>query len=467
MKGLLFTYLVTAFGVVGGLANPVIGLFTYVLFATLRPQFVWGFAGDFGGISQYVAIAMFIGWARTNFGQYGLRRVMYITAPLAVFGLWVFVSAQTATNTTVANAWAIEFLKILAPFLVGVTTLNTTKQARLLLWVLVASHAYVSLNFNQGYFLTGFNEVGELGFGGADNNSYAVSLVTALGPAIGLALSARSALEKAVAGLSIVLILHTILLTYSRGGMTGLIVSLIVIFAMVPKKPSYVAAVFVVFLIGARLAGPQVIERFSTSFASQEERDASADSRFQLWAACWQMATRSPLVGVGPRNFPVNASAYGFTAGKEAHSTWMQTLAEMGFPGLLALLAFYAAAVRKLWPIARRKWTPETKEETVLAAGILSGLAGFMVSAQFVTTVGMETSYYTVMVGAILAASASQKVLGTVSAPAAVPYAPAPVPARAVAANASRRAGAASPPRRRRFQWNAVHPPERETRARG
>ena len=42
--------------------SPLIGLFVYVGFAVLRPQFIWGWAGDFGGISLYVGVATLIGW---------------------------------------------------------------------------------------------------------------------------------------------------------------------------------------------------------------------------------------------------------------------------------------------------------------------------------------------------------------------------------------------------------------------
>ena len=98
MKGLIFTYLATAFGVVGGLANPVIGLFVYVLFATLRPQYLWGFTSDFSGIGRSTSPSPCSSAGRTRFRQYGIRRVMYITAPLLFFGLWVFLSAQTAAD---------------------------------------------------------------------------------------------------------------------------------------------------------------------------------------------------------------------------------------------------------------------------------------------------------------------------------------------------------------------------------
>ena len=210
----------------------------------------------------------------------------------------------------------------------------------------------MSLNFNQAYFLTGFNEVGELGYGGVDNNSFAVSLVAALGPAIGLGLSAKSMPERAVAGISVVLILHTVhayLLARRHGWLDrrachhlrGAAEEALIRRRGLPGVSGCGAA-----------RGPSSHRALQLVVEPRIERNRSAQSRVDLWAACWRMAVDSPLVGVGPRNFPVLAGNYGFAQGKEAHSTWMQTLAEMGFPGVLSLVLFYLAAIRKLWPIA-------------------------------------------------------------------------------------------------------------------
>lgn len=69
MKGLILIYFITVVGSIVALRKPIIGLFIYVGFAVLRPQFIWGFAGDFGGISLYVGIATMIGWVFSGFGS--------------------------------------------------------------------------------------------------------------------------------------------------------------------------------------------------------------------------------------------------------------------------------------------------------------------------------------------------------------------------------------------------------------
>ena len=69
MKGLILIYLITVLGSIAAIRKPIIGLFIYVGFAVLRPQFIWGFAGDFSGISLYVGIATLIGWVFSGLGS--------------------------------------------------------------------------------------------------------------------------------------------------------------------------------------------------------------------------------------------------------------------------------------------------------------------------------------------------------------------------------------------------------------
>lgn len=397
MFGLIFVYLLTAIGVVGSLGRPVIGLFVYVLFAMLRPQYMWSFAGNMAGMSQLVGVAMLVGWGLKGFGGFKLGAGRTIVTALLLFTGWAWVSARLGINPDRSDAWVLELAKIVAPFLVGVTLLNTRKLVWAMLWVIVACHGYIAYDMNNWYYLRGFNFVRENGYGYMDNNSFGLSLVTAMGLAIGLALAAKKWPERALALVCSALILSTVVLTYSRGSLLGLMVVGGAAAFLIPKKPAYLALMLVGLLVGGRLMGAQVIERFSTVFAEEEDRDASAQSRVDLWQACLDIGSNNPIFGIGPRNFPSVAERYGFTAGKEAHSTWMQTVAEMGFVGVILLLVFYLSAILKLLPLVLRRWTDDTKEESAMAAGILIALSGFFVSAQFVTMVGLEAPYYVAM----------------------------------------------------------------------
>ena len=399
MFGLILVYILTAVGVVGSFFQPLIGLFVYVFFSMLRPQYMWQFAGNMDGMSQYVGIAMLIGWAMKGFGKLDLGRGASISIALIGFTAWAALSAYQNPYSAQANAWVIELLKITAPFVVGATLLKTREHVHWMMWVIVGAHGYIALDMNQWYYLKGFNYVHESGYGYMDNNSFGLSLVIAVGLGIALALGARRRWEQLLALLCIALMLSTIMLTYSRGSMLGLFVMGFFAIMLIPKKPTYVALTLAAALLTGRMMGPQVVARFETVFAEEDVRDNSAQSRVDMWRACYQIARENPVLGIGPRGFTRVASSYGFTVGKEAHSTWLQMMAETGFVGVGMLIVFYLLAMVRMLPIAWRRWTPETRDQGAFAFGIVIALTGFMVSAQFVTMVGAEAPYYVVMVG--------------------------------------------------------------------
>ena len=100
MKGLLFVYTLTAIGVFGSLRKPIIGLYVYVLFAVLRPQYLWAFAGDMSNLSLMVGVAMLVGWALTGFGEKRVGRGGLIVALMLAFLCWTTDRKSTRLNSS-------------------------------------------------------------------------------------------------------------------------------------------------------------------------------------------------------------------------------------------------------------------------------------------------------------------------------------------------------------------------------
>ncbi len=271
---------------------------------------------------------------------------------------------------------------------------------------------------NINYVVKGYNTA-SVGFGGMDNNCFAVSLVTVLGPAMALMISSKTWVLPLLAGAAAALILHTTFLTFSRGAMLGLIAVAITAFVMMPKRPKYLAALVLTGLLSARFIGPELAERYTSTFASGEERDGSAESRLDLWIACLEVIKEYPVLGVGPANWRVISARYGWPEGKSAHSVWMETAAELGIPGGLFLMLFFGAAAVKLWPVARAPQTEANRYEVVLASGVILAIVGFCVSGQFVSVPGLEVPYYVTMLGAAMLKTTTREVVARASATAA------------------------------------------------
>lgn len=400
MKGLLFTYALTYGGAFVSLFSPWYGLLIYICFAILVPPSLWYWSVPAGNYSRIVAIGLLVGWAMSGFGNWNFGRARPVMVFLLAFWAWFAISAVFAPD--VLRAWGnVEALsKIFLPLLAGMTLIDSLVKLKQLAWVIVLSQGYVAVELNLSYY-GGFNRMQEIGFGFMDNNCVAIAMVAGAGFAFFLGLAERNWLRKLVPLAAAALMIHCIMFGFSRGGMLALCITGVIAFYFVARQPRHWWVFVLAIVVAVRLAGPQVIGRFATTFADQEERDASAQSRLDMWEDCWDVMLRNPVFGAGPGHWVLLAPEYGWPAGKEAHTLWLQLGAETGFPGLGLLLAFYGSCMLGLWRLWRDR-SPDDAEpwHAVAASMVITALVGFMIAAQFVSLVGLEIPYYIVLFGA-------------------------------------------------------------------
>jgi putative inorganic carbon (hco3(-)) transporter len=264
--------------------------------------------------------------------------------------------------------------------------------------VLLLSHGYVAYDLNMSYF-SGFNRLREVGFGGMDGNCMGITLVSCTGLGIFLCLSAPKLWQKAIAAACIAFMVHAILFSFSRGAMLGLIVVVVTSFLLIPRRPIHYAALVGGALLTLAFTGPEVADRFGSSFADESQRDESAEGRVKMWGICARVATEHPIAGLGPHHFPIHATEFGLTPLKEAHTTWLQLAAEIGVPGVSCLLLFYLVSVIRLWPMTRQSYPLPDPWYRDTARMVIASTIGFVFTAQFVTLPGLEAPYYIVLLG--------------------------------------------------------------------
>lgn len=398
MKGLIFTYAMCYGGSVVALFKPWYGLLIYVCFAIIQPWSLWHWSVPVGNYSRIVAIALLVGWALHGFGNMNLGAAKPIVMCLVAFLGWMAASALQAPNLTVAWAAVENLAKIVIPVFVGITLIESVQQLKQLAWTIALSQGYVAYDLNMSYY-GGFNRLHEQGFGGMDNNCVAIAMVAGVGLTFILGLSEASLWRKLLAFAAAGLMAHCVMFAFSRGGMLGLIITGGAAFFLIPKQPKHYLLFALAVAIALRLAGPEVVERFATTFADQKERDGSAQSRLDMWGNCLELMANYPAFGAGPDHFPLVADQFGWARGKEAHTLWLQVGAELGLPGLGFLLGFYGLCCGKLWRQrqfldAVSPWLADAERM------VISSLVGFVVSAQFVSLEGLELPYYITMIGA-------------------------------------------------------------------
>jgi probable O-glycosylation ligase (exosortase A-associated) len=399
MSGLIFTYALTYGGAVVALFRPFVGLLIYICFGILKPEEMWYWSVPAGNYSRVVAIGLLVGWGLHGFGswRFGDARVTVVCA--IAFVLWAGLSAALSTNKDVGWRYVEGLAKIILPIVVGVTTIDSVRKLRIAAWAVILIQGYIAYELNLSYF-QGYNRLWFAGYGTLDNNGEAIALDTCIGMAFFLGIHEDRWWKRVLAMGLCGLMIHAVLFSFSRGGMLGLIITGICVFLVMRKRAVHYGALIFVVIATATLAGPDVRQRFSTIFASKEQRDESAESRIDLWRSCFDVMVRNPVAGIGPDHWPLIAHEYGFSVGKQAHTTWLRVGAEMGAVGVALYAVFFWVCPLRLWVLTRRRSDVADPWMRNLACGVIASLVGFGVSAQFVSAELVEGPYYLVMIGA-------------------------------------------------------------------
>jgi hypothetical protein len=395
VNGLLFTYALTYGGAVVALFNPFYGLLIYICFAIVKPPALWPWCVPVGNYSKVIGIALLAGWALNGFGDGKLGRTKPIVFCLAGYFIWVLLSTMLSDDPSLGMPFVEYMLKIALPFVAGVTLIQSWRQVWQLTWVVLFSCAFLAYEANLTY-LGGFDFERQK-FCSLDNNSFSILMVTGLGLSLVLGLEEKNFLRRGFFLGIAAAMAHVPMFTMSRGGMVGALIAAVAAAIVIPKTPRTWLMIFVVAAVGLRLAGPRVVEEFSSSFNEAENRDSSAQSRVDLWRDCTITMFTHPLFGIGQEHWGLEAEKFGWPKGKEAHSLWFQTAAELGIPGVSFLIGFYASAIVLLRRASRIAETPQFPK---LSRMVLVSLTGFAVSAAFVTVEGFELPYYVALIGA-------------------------------------------------------------------
>jgi probable O-glycosylation ligase (exosortase A-associated) len=395
MNGLLFTYLMTYGGAVVSLFNPYYGLLIYICFAIVKPPALWPWCVPIGNYSRVIGIALLAGWAINGFGDRSLGKAKPIVVCVLGYFVWVVLSTALSPDPELGMPFIEYLIKIILPFLAGVTLINSRERLQTLLWVILGSCAFLAYEANLMYLQHFDFEHGH--WFSLDNNSVSILMMTSFGLALILALE-ETVLWRRILCLGIAAAMaHVPMFGASRGGMMGACVAAITAVIITPKNRHTWMMIVVGAVIAFVLVGPSVVARFDTAFKPAGERDGSAQSRIDLWRDCIDAMIKHPVFGIGQDRWGIVVTEYGWPARKEAHSLWFQTAAELGVPGVAFLIGFYFYTCYLPWHAARTlevPWMPR------LSRMLIVSIAGFASSASFVTVEGFELPYYVALISA-------------------------------------------------------------------
>jgi len=284
-----------------------------------------------------------------------------------------------------------------------VSVVDTIPRLRWTLLTAVASVAWASLYMLREYqggsatYGAGYRP----GFVVGDPNYFASSALLCLPLAYLFSRSISQRWLRWSCAASVVLILMAMTVSGSRGGFLGL--AAVVLILIWHSKRRLVALVLVAFLGAAfALAPVSPMKRFLHPTAGDE---GAKEARLVLWSAAWHMFLDHPILGVGYGNFRLVAPRY---VTKDVghdflpHNEYLERLAELGVPGLLALVGMFVASIVTLHRVRRAAQRRGSRFLVNAALGVQAGLVGFAISIFFLSAGFLRTFWFIVAVSACM-----------------------------------------------------------------
>ncbi len=405
MLGLLLIALLFPAILIAGLTRPALGMIGFYAFILLDPRWNWRWSVPQDvQFQKYIFAASIIGFLLQGPRIPTLNRASkWGLISCVAFLLVCHTSTWSSIDVARSEFFLSIFDKQILCIIFTVFLLDSPHKIKLLLIAATSAQAYNALQINLDYFQTGTSHWAHSTWSSyiVDNNGYALITIPMLGISFALALGETIRWRKFVFLSISILQIHEIFLLQSRGAM----VAMIPMFALLVWKMPRTKNNFRVVTLGAvatfMLAGPSVVEEFQSSFAKKENRDSSAESRFQLWKAGYRITMDHPLTGVGPdaaRRLVPQARYYDNglnTNNKALHNLYFDVSTGTGIPGFVLYMFFLLTPVWCVW----RKYTPEDKEFSTSTLAVVGGSVGYLTASTFSSGVTIESVYILTIAG--------------------------------------------------------------------
>jgi len=401
MKGVFFTYLLTAYGCVAGIFWPVYGAFAYFALSILKPRALWFWSVPFREYTLWVGTCTLIGWGLSGFGRRDHLSFMKL-ALVCIVGFvgwqWLSLIMHGRWNDPWLRYHCETISKDMLMIIVVLTLVTSFKHLRIFTYVVIMATGYLAYEMNYAYVIQNWNRLWIREFAGVDNNGMAMVFAMTVPLMIAVGAFEKDWRLKLLAWAWIPFNIHAVQFSFSRTGMLGLFTCIPFVAVLLPRKLRTASMLAVVTAGGLWMAGPSVRDRFSSIFLDREQLDASARSRYVTWAAGWKCMNENPFLGVGPRCFNRVSRDYGLSGGKSIHNLFLQIGADLGFPGMFLLIGIYAGTmIALLWNRRLRSgyspWYP------YWSGGIVAGLATSVICSQFIGMERVEMPYMLCAIG--------------------------------------------------------------------
>ena len=331
------------------------------------------------------------------------------TGLIILFAAQSVISTVTSEHPAWSQAFLIDFSKVLLISYLMVVLLDDRRKFRMALLVIALSLGFECakqgwVNLYRAPGARNDNRVAFLG----DNNGVALGTMMLIPILSALAQTAVSKWERRLHYFLAIGVFLRGISTYSRGGFLSAGVLGVLTFLRSRKKLRTLVVVGAASIMVLSVMPTNYWARIDTiTIETDEERDASAAGRLHFWNVAIVMATEKPATGVGLNAFSSSYNSYNtdprFGGERAAHSTWFGVLGDLGYPGLILLVANIAIAILSCWRVARlTRDDPEKRELGLYANALLTSLIVFSVGGTFLSNQYNEMFWHFVGLSAAL-----------------------------------------------------------------
>jgi len=343
------------------------------------------------------SMALFLLWIAKQFFEDEMKiRWNPLFLPMSAFGLLVvfqLVFRRTAYPHDTISLALLYFSYAMLCFLAGQTLLRGSQARTLALIFSLYGAALAAFALLQGISSNGrlywlrLPRMGGWIYGPYVNHNHYAGLMEMLVP-IPLVLSLTklaSSKSRAAAAAVAAVMVGTIFLSGSRGGMIAIVVELAILAVLLLKQKRGLPialgiGAFLLVVVGLLtwIGGAELSKRIATVSSSHSE--ITGDIRHYINHDGLKMFVKRPVLGWGLGTFPVVyprfRTFYTNFFVNEAHNDYLQLLVEMGLLGfgtmIWFLITLYTRAIKKIG-----NWTAEISGAVALACVL--GLTGILV----------------------------------------------------------------------------------------